>query len=404
MKGVYVRSSWVFYSTLFVFCFLSNGYSQVGIGTQDPQATLDVRGVNHNGTVTALDGVLVPRVNSLGTGGSQEGQLVYLIADVGALKKGFYHWNGSNWSAFSKSSTTSAVENVVEPDVVISGAPGPVNSFTVTPNTAITNNTAFNTTILVSGVVGNTSLVTIRLNIIHTWDSDIDIFLGDPTGKWVELSTDNGGSGDNYTNTLFEDAAPNNIITGSAPFLGSFKPEGTLSASGTPVDRTGTIPTLAGFNGLNPNGNWILRIGDDAGGDTGTFVSATLRISGSLPVNWVSLGEVAITYFDDTAIIVQSTYSGDPLDLSGVKTALTRSETTVTTGTAAAILPGTILNYASASPSSAGNMWVNTFNLARDEGLVINSTYYYQLWRQGNIETPLASNETFTLIPMRIQE
>src|SRR5690554_897353 len=44
MKGVYVRSSWVFYSTLFVFCFLSNGYSQVGIGNTDPKSALDVSG------------------------------------------------------------------------------------------------------------------------------------------------------------------------------------------------------------------------------------------------------------------------------------------------------------------------------------------------------------------------
>lgn len=401
---MYVSSIGVLVSIFVAFCFLCNGYSQVGVGTPNPQATLDVQGVNHNGAVTANDGVLVPRVSSLGTAGSQEGQLVYLIADVGALKKGFYHWNGSTWSTFSKSSSTGAVESVVEPDVVISGAPGSINNFTVTPNTAIGNNTAFNTSIPVSGVVGNTSLVTIRLNIIHTWDGDLVIFLRDPTNKWLELSYRNGGSGDNYTNTIFQDAATTNITAGSAPFTGNYNPEGTLIATGGSMNTTGTISSLAGFNGLNANGNWTLRISDEAGMDTGTFVSATLSITGSLPTSWIAIGEVAITYFNDTAIIVQSTYSGDPLDLSGVKTALTRSDATVPNGTSAVTLPGTILNYASASPGGAGNLWVNTFNQARDTSLTDNTVYYYQLWRKGNIESPVISNETFSLLPFRIEQ
>lgn len=404
MKTGHTHKIRILFGIVLAFCFFSEGYSQVGINTDDPQTTLDIRGVNHNGAVTANDGVLVPRVNSLATAGSQNGQLVFLIADVGGKKKGFYFWNGTNWSPFSKNSSPSATSNVVEPDVAILGAPGPVSSFSTTGTTPINNNNAFDRTIAVSGIAGLTTLVTIRINITHTWDGDLDIFLGDPNGNWLELTTDNGGTGENFTNTVFADDGPTNITSGNAPFTGRFQPEGSLDPSGSPVDRTGTITTFAGFNGANPNGTWILRIGDDAGLDTGTFNSATLSISGSLPVNWVSLGEVVVKYLDQTAVIVQSSYSADPLDNSAVKTALTRSIATVAPGTTVATLPGTVLNYSSTAPGNSGNFWVNISNMARDVGLTNNTTYFYQLWRQGNIETPLASNETFTLVPMRIQQ
>jgi len=76
-------------------------YSQVGINTDVPEASLDIRAKNHNGAVTAKDGVLVPRVNSLAVNGSVNGQLVYLIADAGSFTQGFYYWNGSSWTGFS---------------------------------------------------------------------------------------------------------------------------------------------------------------------------------------------------------------------------------------------------------------------------------------------------------------
>ncbi len=406
MARIYIRKSGVFLSILVLFCF-SIGFSQVGINTDDPQATLDIRGVNHNGAVTANDGVLVPRVNGLTMDGSQDGQLVYLIEDVGGKKKGFYFWNGANWSPFSKNSSPSATSNVVEPDVSIMGAPGPVSNFSTSGTTPINSNSVFDRTISVSGIAGITTSVVIIINIIHTWVGDLDIFLSAPSGEWLELTTDNGSWGENFTNTVFADDGLINITSISSaeePFTGRYRPEGTLTPSGSPVNTTGTITRFAGFNGLNPNGNWILRIGDDAGGDTGTFISATLSITGSLPIDWVSLGEVAIKYLDQSAIIVQSTYSADPLDNSAVKTALTRSTATVAPGTTAASLPGTILNYSSSAPGNSGNFWVNISNMARDVGLTNNTIYYYQLWRQGNIETPLAFNETFTLLPMRIQE
>ena len=82
---------------LFIFEF---SFSQVGIATVTPEATLDVRAKNHTttpGTVDPGDGILVPRVNSLSVNGTVNGQLVYLIADSGTFTRGFHYWNGTAW-------------------------------------------------------------------------------------------------------------------------------------------------------------------------------------------------------------------------------------------------------------------------------------------------------------------
>jgi len=104
--------------------------------------------------------------------------------------------------------------------------------------------------------------VNVTLNLTHTFDGDLDIFLIAPDGTPVELSTDNGGSGENFTNTVFDDSAATSITTGSAPFTGSFKPEGSLST----------------FNGMQSLGDWTLSITDDANSDGGTLLDWSLQI------------------------------------------------------------------------------------------------------------------------------
>jgi subtilisin-like proprotein convertase family protein len=99
-------------------------------------------------------------------------------------------------------------------------------------------------------------------SIVHTYDADLDIYIRHPDSTDVELSTDNGGSGDNYTNTRFDDEAATSIVDGSAPFTGSFRPEGSLAT----------------LDGKAANGTWTLRIYDDAGSDTGTLNSWSLVV------------------------------------------------------------------------------------------------------------------------------
>jgi T1SS-143 domain-containing protein len=116
-------------------------------------------------------------------------------------------------------------------------------------------------TIDVSGLNSIADL-NVLINLNHTWDWDIDIFLISPEGTRVELSTKNGGSADNYIDTVFDDEASTDITAGSAPFTGSFSPEGNLSD----------------LDGENPNGTWTLEITDTLGGFSGTLFNWELQI------------------------------------------------------------------------------------------------------------------------------
>jgi subtilisin-like proprotein convertase family protein len=102
-------------------------------------------------------------------------------------------------------------------------------------------------TIAVPGT-GTVTAVGVQINVTHTWDADADIFLTPPGFAQLELTTDNGSSLDNYTNTVFvANAAAPSVTTGTAPFTGVYQPEGNL----------------AGVVGTAANGNWTLTITDD---------------------------------------------------------------------------------------------------------------------------------------------
>jgi hypothetical protein len=92
--------------------WLSCNYAQVGIGTNQPQTTLDVRATNHNGALTAKDGVLVPRVNAIAANGTEIGQLVYLTANDTAnnLQQGFYFWDGTTWQSIASGGGAAAAD------------------------------------------------------------------------------------------------------------------------------------------------------------------------------------------------------------------------------------------------------------------------------------------------------
>ncbi|MEW6758931.1 MAG: proprotein convertase P-domain-containing protein, partial [Acidobacteriota bacterium] len=100
-------------------------------------------------------------------------------------------------------------------------------------------------------------------SITHTYDGDLDIYLISPEGTQVELSTDNGGSGENFSETVLDDEASSSITGGTAPFTGTFRPEGSLSA----------------FDGQSAAGDWGLKVVDDAGSDTGTIDSWSLTFT-----------------------------------------------------------------------------------------------------------------------------
>jgi subtilisin-like proprotein convertase family protein len=135
-------------------------------------------------------------------------------------------------------------------------------------------------TLNVAGVAGAVQSISVNLNITHTYDGDITLNLKAPNGSIYNLSWENGGSGDNYTNTTFSSTAANIIYTGTAPYTGTFAAEG---ASGV-----GIAPNLSNVTAWSnlfstPNGAWSLIVTDLYGGDNGTIDSWSITINYAAP-------------------------------------------------------------------------------------------------------------------------
>jgi subtilisin-like proprotein convertase family protein len=105
--------------------------------------------------------------------------------------------------------------------------------------------------------------VNVTVNLTHTYDSDIAIKLIGPNAVTVNLSLNHGSSGDNYTNTVFDDEASTPISGGTAPFTGSFRPDQPLST----------------LDGILSSGTWTLQITDSVGQDSGNLLGWTLSLT-----------------------------------------------------------------------------------------------------------------------------
>ena len=95
----------------------------------------------------------------------------------------------------------------------------------------------------------------VKLDITHGLDSDLDVFLIAPDGTRVELFTDVGGLGDNFADTILDSDADLPLTEGSAPFAGTYRPEGNLSD----------------LVGKDVHGTWTLEVTDDSALSSGTL-------------------------------------------------------------------------------------------------------------------------------------
>jgi subtilisin-like proprotein convertase family protein len=100
------------------------------------------------------------------------------------------------------------------------------------------------------------------VNITHPFVDDLILRLTSPEGTTVVLSSRNGGSGENYIQTLFDNDAEVLISDGEAPFTGSFIPEGDLD----------------NFTGENSIGAWTLNVSDNAFIDSGRLENWSLEL------------------------------------------------------------------------------------------------------------------------------
>jgi gliding motility-associated-like protein len=184
---------------------------------------------------------------------------------------------------------------MLRPDTSICSGGQPLNldgtlSIPVPPPFVFTNttdlsiapiNTPVISTISVNGVtpllLDSGMIRSVCINVNHNWVDDLDIFLIAPGGKFIELTTDNGADGNNYTQTCFTPLSTKLISfpgpfapASAAPFTGDFQPEGVWSDLwGGPV-----------------NGDWKLQIVDDQNGFVGALLDWSITFEPSYKVNY----------------------------------------------------------------------------------------------------------------------
>lgn len=104
-------------------------------------------------------------------------------------------------------------------------------------------------------------IVSVCIDIETDWCADLRIFLRAPNGVLLELSTNNGGGGDNYTNTCFTPTAVTSIVSGTPPFTGNFRPEGNWNIlTNAPINGNWTLVAsdAFGFNDIGRINSWSI--------------------------------------------------------------------------------------------------------------------------------------------------
>lgn len=153
-------------------------------------------------------------------------------------------------------------------------------------------NFPINSTVTSFGVmpptIGPGVIRSVCINVDHSWISDIDAYLVSPNGIVLELTTDNGADGNNYTNTCFTPTATVPISfpgpfapSTAAPFTGNWLPEGPWTD----------------LYGEPSNGNWRLRLNDDQNNINGTLLDWTMTFEPSYGVTyqWSPAGGLSCT-------------------------------------------------------------------------------------------------------------
>jgi subtilisin-like proprotein convertase family protein len=133
-------------------------------------------------------------------------------------------------------------------------------------------------TITVSGVNGTVLDVNVSINgFNHTFPDDVDVLLVGPTGQTLVVMSDVGTFMDvNNVNLTFDDEAATSLPDTAQITAGTYRPTNwntTGNNDGFPAPAPGGTygTTLSVFDALNANGNWLLYVNDDLGGDVGSF-------------------------------------------------------------------------------------------------------------------------------------
>ena len=151
----------------------------------------------------------------------------------------------------------------------------------------------------VSTPITNLTGLKVAFKVSGTWNGDLYCFLAQGTNYSVLLNrpgrTDasNLGYNDLGLDLIFDDAATNSDIhvyrlqiTGSqgtplsGPLTGSWAPDARVTSPTNVLDTDARSASLGSFNGVDPNGEWVLFLADMEGGDIHFLESWGLEITG----------------------------------------------------------------------------------------------------------------------------
>lgn len=256
------------------------------------------------------------------------------------------------------SSTGASATPIVIPDVDF-------EPITASPYPSIVN---------ISGLTGIVSRVTLTLsNISHTFPDDLDMLLVAPSGQAAVIWSDAGGGNalTNVTVTLDDNAfvaLPNSLeITN-----GVYRPTNYFTSSEIPDQFPLPAPsgpygtTLASFNGIQPNGDWLLYVMDDNRGDGGSIAGGwSLNVESVVPLestaglsvdlvattNIVSVGN-QVTYTLSVTNIGPNTANNVEL-VHTLGSGLFYSDSTFSQGTVSAV--GQVITFQLGSIASGSN-------------------------------------------------
>jgi subtilisin-like proprotein convertase family protein len=157
------------------------------------------------------------------------------------------------------------------------------------PGLNIRGDAVATTTFVSEGLRGRLIDVNVAIDgISHTYPEDIEASLTGPNGASVVLISDAADGGDvSGVNLLFDDSATASLPFSPGPDVtplvsGTYKPTNHAGLAGPPDPDplTGTVTSLAGLAGGNPNGTWTLRVTDDfvVEDETGAYGASILTI------------------------------------------------------------------------------------------------------------------------------